>query len=199
MRGSSTGRSGMAVIVMLARPICWRVPFHQYINKPKVELHHSSSGISWRPSAGKDIRPCPSAEALLRRDTHGEALGGQAEIPRLTCRREAAELQRWTARASSSGRGSPQESGTTTSLRSRSAVCAQSIGYVGTSPERMGRTVKGPCGGPVLSAICRTAVDVSTQLGLASRRRRVSPWAGRLLPPAAAIGASSPPRSGQPQ
>ena len=33
-------------MVMFERPICWRVPFHQCISRPNVELHHSSSGIS---------------------------------------------------------------------------------------------------------------------------------------------------------
>ena len=119
-------------------------------------------------------------------------------------------IQRSAALASSSGRGSPQESGCTTNRRSRSAEWAQSIGHVGTSPGRMARTTNGPRARPVSSRSVKpplmsrwtrprfaTVPSVTTGSLTANglRGRRKAPrlqvtgglddasWIGRPLPP----------------
>ena len=147
-RGSSTGSPVSLATVMDARPCCCLVPCHQNRTSPRVELAQSRRGTSNRGSCGirfGQARP-PRHSSGVR---HMARLWEFNRKSLLACSRDAPRFQRSTARAWSFGRGSPQESGNTTNLRSLSAKCAQSIGHVGISPARRLRTRNGPRAMPV--------------------------------------------------
>ena len=80
----------------MARPCCWRVPCHQYIIRPKVELAQSNSGHTqssrWGSTFGHALPPRVASSVM-----HMAKLWEFNRKSLLLCRREAVRFQVLTA------------------------------------------------------------------------------------------------------